>query len=179
MILTSDLHWHLSTTAGTTGNALPSTPNASLGKNVATTQIVDATLSNLFDEITGPENAAMEAEFRLMFFRNAHATLPLTNPVAWLETEIIGGALAAISFDTTGVTNLGLVGTQAKTIVDENTPPASQTFLAPTSKVTGIALGSPIGAGQVVGVWVRRTAQNTVAQALDGVTVRCEGDTAQ
>jgi hypothetical protein len=62
-------------------------------------------------------------------------------------------------------------------VANESTAPASQTFTAPTTKGTGLAIGN-IPAGSVAAIWVRRTAANTVAVNNDGVTIRCEGDTA-
>ena len=87
------------------------------------------------------------------------------------------GAAAAISVDTTGVTAIGSASPQMKTIVDENTAPATQTFTAPTTKPTGLAIGN-IPAGSCAGIWIRRTAANSAALDNDGVTIRCEGDTA-
>lgn len=178
MILTSDLLWHLSTTAGTAGNTTASTPNASLGKYLSTTLLVDSLLSNLFDTITGAENAALEAEYRLMFVHNNHATLTLLGAIAWLETEIAGGAVAAISVDTTGITAVGSIPVQAKTIANEDTAPATQVFTAPTTKATGLSIGN-LAPGQCQGIWVRRTTTNSPPFSLDGVGVRVEGDTAQ
>jgi hypothetical protein len=79
--------------------------------------------------------------------------------------------------DTTGVTAKGSASAQAKTVADENTAPAAQTFSSPTTKATGLAIGN-IPAGSVAAIWVRRTAANTAAVNNDGVTIRCEGDTA-
>ncbi len=56
-------------------------------------------------------------------------------------------------------------------------PPAGITFSAPTTKGTGLNLGS-LNAGQVRAIWIRRTAANTVAVSNDGATIRVEGDTA-
>lgn len=175
-IASSDILYKHSTTAGAAGDTTAGTPAASLGKYVSTTQITAATLDNLFDDVAGAENAASEAEYRLFFVHNNHASITWTNVVVWLSSETAGGASAAISVDTTGVTNKGSATAQAKTIANEDTAPASQTFSSPTTKGTGLAVGN-IGPGQVAGIWVRRTAGNTVALANDGVVIRVEGDT--
>jgi hypothetical protein len=163
--------------AAAAGNTTAGTAATSLGDQISTTQITDATLNNLFDDISGDENAASEAEYRCYFVHNAHGSLTWQNVVVWLSAEVSGGANAAISVDTTGITVLGSGSAQAKTVADENTAPTSQTFSSPTTKGTGLSIGS-IPAGSVAGIWVRRTATNSAALNNDGVTIRCEGDTA-
>lgn len=175
-IATSDLLYKFSVAAAA-GNTTAGTAAGSLGDQISTTQITDATLNNLFDDVTGDENAASEAEYRGIFIHNAHATLEWTSPVVWISGEVAGGAVAALSVDTTAASAVGSASAQMKTIADENTAPASQTFTAPTTKGTGLALGN-IAAGFVKGLWIRRTAANTAALNNDGVTIRCEGDTA-
>ncbi len=159
------------------GDTTAGTAAGSLGDQISTTQITDASLHNLFDVISGDENAASDVEYRCYFVHNNHATLTWENVVCWLSAETAGGAVAAISVDTTGVTAKGSGSAQAKTVANESTAPSSQTFTAPTTKGTGLAIGN-IPAGSVAAIWVRRTAANTAAVDNDGVTIRCEGDTA-
>ena len=163
--------------AAAAGNTTVGTAAGSLGDQISTTQITDASLHNLFDAVTGDENAASEAEYRGIFVHNAHGTLTWQNVVVWISAEVGGGAVAAISVDTTGVTAVGSASPQMKTIADENTAPATQTFTSPTTKGTGLAIGN-IPAGSVAGIWIRRTAANTGAVDNDGATIRVEGDTA-
>jgi hypothetical protein len=175
-ITASDILYKFSVSAAA-GNTTSGTAAGSLGDQISTTQITDASLHNLFDVITGDENAASEAEYRCFFVHNNHATLTWENVVVWLSAEVAGGAVAAISVDTTGVTVLGSGSAQAKTVADENTAPATQTFSSPTTKGAALSIGN-IPAGSVAAIWVRRTAANTAAVNNDGVTIRCEGDTA-
>lgn len=176
-IASTDILYKLSILTGSAGNAAAQPdPNASLGKYISTTQLSGTPLNNLFDNVSGDENAASEAEYRLIFIHNAHATLTLLAPVIWISAEVSGGADTAISVDTTAASAIGSSSAQAKQVIDENTAPTSQSFTAPTSKATGLALGD-IPAGQCKGVWVRRTAANTAALDNDGATLRVEGDT--
>jgi hypothetical protein len=163
--------------AAAAGDTTAGTAATSLGDQVSTTQITDATLHNLFDIVTGDDNAASDVEYRGIFVHNNHGSLTWENVVVWISAEVAGGATAAISVDTTGVTAKGSASAQMKTIADENTAPATQTFTAPTTKGTGLAIGN-IPAGSVAGIWIRRSAANTAAVDSDGVTIRCEGDTA-
>lgn len=175
-IAASDILYKFSVSAAA-GNTTAGTAAGSLGDQISTTQITDATLHNLFDVITGDENAASDVEYRCFFVHNNHATLTWENVVVWLSAEVGGGASAAISVDATGVTALGSGSAQAKSVADESTAPTSQTFSSPTTKGTGLSIGN-IPAGSVAAIWVRRTAANTAAVNNDGVTIRCEGDTA-
>lgn len=159
------------------GDTTAGTAAGSLGDQVSTTQITDNTLNNLFDDVSGDENAASDVEYRGIFVHNNHGSLTWQAPVVWISAEVAGGANAAISVDTTATSAKGSGSTQMKTIVDENTAPATQTFSSPTTKATGLAL-SDIPAGNVKGIWIRRTATNSAAVNNDGVTIRCEGDTA-
>lgn len=175
-ISASDILYKFSVAAAA-GDTTAGTAAGSLGDQVSTTQIPDATLHALFDKITGTENAGNVADYRCIFVHNNHATLTWESVVVWLSAEVAGGAAAAISVDTTGVTAKGSASAQAKTIANEITAPASQTFSSPTTKAGGLAIGD-IPAGSVAAIWVRRTAANTAAVNADGVTIRCEGDTA-
>jgi uncharacterized protein YfaP (DUF2135 family) len=108
---------------------------------------------------------------------NNHATLTLQSPVVWVVSQTTGGASVAISVDTTAASTLASATAQMKTIANELTAPATQTFTTPTTKAGGLALGD-IPAGQVKGIWVQRTAANSAALDLDSAVIRVEGDTA-
>jgi hypothetical protein len=163
--------------AAAAGNTTAGTAATSLGDQISTTQITDATVGNLFDDVTGDENAASEAEYRCFFVHNNHATLTWQNVVVWVVSEVAGGANIAISVDTTAASAVGSASAQAKSVADENTAPTSQTFSTPTTKGTGLSIGN-LTSGQVRGIWVRRTAANSAALNSDGTVIQCEGDTA-
>jgi hypothetical protein len=176
-IATTDLLLKLSITTGTAGNqAAQPNPNLSLGKYISTTQVVDNTLNNLFDDISGDENAAGAVDYRCVFFHNAHATLTWLAPVVWISAEVAGGANTAIAVDNIAASAVGATAAQAAVIATETTAPTGVgAFSSPTTKATGLALGD-IGPGQCRAVWVRRTAQNSAAINNDGMTLRGEGD---
>jgi hypothetical protein len=176
-IAASDIKWKLSTTAGSAGNSNPqANPNDSLGKYISTTEIVDATLNNLFDDISGDENVNMTVDYRCIFIHNSHASLTYISPVVWISSEVSGGANAAIGVDPAVASDIGSSSAQAAEIADENSAPAGVTFSSPTTKGTGLALGN-LAPGQCRAVWIRRTATNSAPINNDGVTLRVEGDT--
>jgi hypothetical protein len=174
-IQNTDVLLKLATTAGVAGNANASTPNASLGKYISTTQITDAILNNLFDNISGAENAASTVDYRCIFIHNAHATLTWQSVVAYLLSEVAGGASIAIGVDPTAASAIGSASAQAVTIANETTAPAGVTFTAPTTLGAGIAIGD-IAPGQCRAIWVRRTAAVSAALSNDGVTLRLQGN---
>ena len=177
-IASTDLLYKYSVTTGAAGNTAAGTAVGSNGKYISTTAVVDATLDNLFDDVTGTENAAANTDYRCLFVHNNHATLILQRAVVWLAAEVAGGANTAIATDTVGVTAIGSAAAQATTIINEDTGPVGvSAFSSPSTKATGLSVGD-IPAGSCVAIWVRRTAANSPAQNLDGVTLRVEGDSA-
>lgn len=102
-IQSSDIKMRLSIKTGSAGNSLAqSDPNASLGKYISTTDIADNTLNNLFDNVTGDENALGDVEYRCVFFYNAHGSLTLETPRVW-----IGGKRCTSDGGTDVVTCVG------------------------------------------------------------------------
>ena len=177
---TADILFKLSSTTATAGNADAQTNvNNSLGKYISTTQITDATLNNLFDDVSGDDNAASEVEYRCFFVHNAHATLPWTTCYMWLSAETAGGANAALNYDGTGARPVGTTLQQAGTVANEDTAPSGTgtAWSTATTKATGVLLGT-IGAGSCIAIWMRRSATNSTAVDSDDATCRIEGDSA-
>ena len=175
-IVAADVLFKFSVKTGTAGNQTVGTADGSLGKYISTTQITDATLHNLFDVITGDENAASDVEYRCIFVHNAHATLTWQTPVVWLSAETAGGANIAIAIDGIAASAIGATPAQADEVANEGTAPTGEAFSSPTTKATGLALAD-LPAGQCRAIWLRRTATNSAALDNDDVTIRVEGDT--
>ena len=176
-ITATDILFKLSKNTGPGNSSAQADPNDSIGGFMSSTQITDATLHNLFDVVTGDENAASDVEYRCFFIHNNHGTLTWESVKVWLFSETAGGASAAIAIDGTGVVSATSASAQAERIANEGTAPSGEVFSSPTTKAGGLSVGN-IGAGQAVAIWVRRTAANTAAVDTDGVIIRAEGDTA-
>ena len=177
-IVAGDVLFKLSIKTGAAGNAAAQPDvNQSLGKYISTTAITDATLNNLFDDVSGDENAASDVEYRCIFVHNAHATLTWQSVVVWLSAETAGGANAAIAIDGVAASAIGQAAAQADEVANEGTAPTGESFSSPTTKATGLSLGN-LAAGNCRAVWVRRSAANTAALDNDSVTIKAEGDTA-
>lgn len=161
-IVSTDIHYRLS---GGAANALPA---ASLGGAKSSN---DAG-AGIFDDVTSSESAAGDVEYRCVYAHNAHATLTLSNAVAWLPTN---------TPDTQTTVDIG-VGTSAvngteQTVADENTAPTDVTFAAAATQGAGIALGD-LPPGQSRAIWLRRTVNAGAAAVADSFTLRVTGDTA-
>ena len=174
-ITSTDLLLKYSVTSGTAGNQGAGTAAGSLGKYISTTQITDNTLNNLFDNISGDENANSVVDYRCIFVHNAHASLTWQAPVVWLLSEVAGGASIMIGVDPTAASAIGSAGAQAVQVANETTAPAGVSFSAPTTQGAALALGD-IAPGQCKAIWVRRAAANSAALSNDGVTLRFQGN---
>lgn len=177
-IASSDILIKFSVKTGSAGDSTAGTAAGSLGKYVSTTQITDNSANNLFDNISGDENAASTVDYRCFFVHNNHATLSLQGAVVWLSAEVSGGASIAIAIDNVAASAKASASAQADQVTNETTAPSAVgAFSSPTTKGAGLSLGT-LAAGQVRAVWVKRTAANSAALNADGVTIRVEGDTA-
>lgn len=176
-ITAAELQKKLSINTGPGNSTAQANPNDSIGGFMSTTQITNATLNNLFDDVSGDENAALEAEYRCFFIHNTHASLTWQSPKVWVSSQVAGGADVAIALDGTGVVAAGLTTAQAERIANENTAPTGEAFSTPTTKATGLAVAN-VGPGQCFAIWVRRTTTNSAALNNDGAIVEYSGDTA-
>lgn len=177
-IASGDLGFYYSTKDASQGWTIgQSDPNASLGGHISQSGVVSSpTLHNIFDVVTGDENAASDTEYRCMFFLNKHASLTLQTSRAWVSNFVSGGADALIGLDPSGVVPSGQFEAQAVEVANESAAPAGVTFSMPQSKASGLAIGD-IPPGYCQAIWIKRQANNTGALNNDGTTIRVEGDT--
>lgn len=176
-ITSAEILFKYSTTAGAAGNANTSTAAASLGKYISTTAWAGGSLNDLFDDITGAENAASMVDYRCIFIHNSNTANSYQNAVVYLSAEVAGGASIAIAVDNIAASAIGSASAQAAQIATETTAPTGVgTFSSPTTVGTGLSLGT-IPSGQTRAIWIRRTAANSAALSNDGVTIAVSGDT--
>lgn len=170
-ILASDIKFFLS------GGAANESPAASLGGIISSTAIVDDTLNNLFDDVTGAEHTVGDTNYRCIYVKNDSAEEAQnvriyidTNTQAVDDTINIGKDLAGAGDGaTTGV---------ADTIADESTAPdPAVTFTTAADYTNAIVLGT-LTAGQVIGVWIKRiVTAGTTAQAANSAILKVSVDT--
>ena len=159
--------------AAAAGDTTAGSAATSLGDQISTTQITDAQLNNLFDDISGAEEAAGDTEYRCLFILNNHATLTLTGATVAVQSQTSGGASVAIAVDDIGPVAKGSASAQAAVVANEQTAPTGVGAFG----AGPIALGD-LAPGQCRAVWVRRTI-TAGAGALnpDGFVLRVSGDT--
>jgi hypothetical protein len=154
------------------GGATNTDPNASLGGIISSTEVVDNSLSNLFDEVTGDEHTAGDISYRCIYFKNSSAETAY-NVKLWIESNTTG----ADSAITIGLDLAGVNGT-ADTIPDEKTAPdPAVTFVTADGQANALSLGN-MTAGQVYAFWIKRviTAGST-PQANDTAQLKIYVDT--
>lgn len=178
-ITSAEILFKYSVKTGSAGNSTAGTAAASLGTWISTTAWAGGAANDLFDDISGAENAASTVDYRCIFVHNSNGANALQNAVVYLSAEVAGGASIAVAADTTAASVLTAGTAQALTGTTETAPGAGVTGLAyssPTTPGAGVALGT-IPAGSVKAFWVRRTAANSAALSGDGVAIAVSGDT--
>lgn len=173
----ADVKLKLSIKTGSAGHAsAQADPNASLGKYISTTEVNSGTpLNNLFDNVSGAENTAGTPDYRGVVIHNDDTSnRTITNVVAFLASEVAGGAVVAIGVDPAAASALTNASAQMAEIANETTAPAGVTFTSPTTAGAGVSLGT-LTSDQVRGLWIRRTPQGT-AKDNDGVTLQINFD---
>lgn len=176
-IVAGDLLWKYSVAAAA-GNTTASAAATSLGDQISTTQWTGGSLNDLFDDISGAENAASTVDYRCIFLHNNNGANSYQNAVVYLSAEVGGGASIAIAIDNIAASAIGSGSAQAAAVANETTSPGAGAgaFSSPTTAGTGLSLGT-IPVGQCRAFWVRRTAANSAALSADGVTLGISGDT--
>lgn len=162
------------------GGAANTNKDASLGGAMSTVGggiWTGGTLHDLFDIVTGDENAASESEYRCVYLQNNHGSLTYQNVKFWVSAEQAGGATFAIALGAATDAAASATPTAVGPVANENTAPSGPTFSTPTDKASGLDIGD-IGAGFAFPVWFRRTTANSAALDNDSATVSFEGDTA-
>ena len=176
-ITAGELLFKYSIKTGSAGNSTASAAGTSLGKYISTSAWAGGGANDLFDDITGAENAASTVDYRCIFLHNNNGANAYQNAVVYISAETAGGASIALATDNVAASAIGSASAQAAEIANETTAPSGvSAFSSPTTAATGLSLGS-IPVANCKAFWVRRTAANTAALSSDGVTIAVSGDT--
>jgi hypothetical protein len=175
-ITAAEIVFRYTTTAGAAGDSTAGTAAGSLGKYASTTAWAGGVANDLFDDISGAENAASTSDYRGLALLNNNGFNAYQNAALYISAEVAGGASVSIGADPAAASAKGSATAQMATIANETTAPAGVTFTAPTTLGAAVALGS-IPVANVKGFWIRRTAANTAALSADGATLTVSGDT--
>jgi len=166
-IVSTDLKYYLS---GGAGNAVP---DSSLGGVISTTEVVDNTSHNLFDQVSGAETTDGDTNYRCIYLKNTHGSLVLQSATTFLQS--IG-----INADTDvsiGLAPEGKNGT-AQDTADEAVEPSSVVWETGIGSANSLSLGD-MGAGDTYPIWVRRVVGAASSAFTDDTfTIEFDGDTA-
>ena len=166
-IVAADIEFRLS------GGASQADPDLSLGGVISSNTITDASVENLFDNVTGAESTAGDTEYRGFYVLNDHASLTWQDVGCWISTE-------TPSADS--LINLALAGegvnVTMETIGNESTAPVGESFTHITTEGTRLVLGD-MAFSEFFGIWVERIISSTAAAATaDAAIMTFKGDTA-
>lgn len=166
-IVASDIKIYLSGGSGNTN------PNAALGGARSTTEVVDSTVANVFDNVSSAESAAGDTEYRCVYIRNAHGSLTLQSAKVWIQTN-------TPSTDTSAQIGLGTsaVNGTEQTVGSESAAPSGVTFADAATEGASLSIGD-LAAGEHKALWIKRViGAAAAAYNTDAVTIRIKGDTA-
>ena len=171
----SDIKRRLSTQSGAAGNSTASTPAASIGKYMSTTDLVDATVENLFINITAAEAAAGKTVYRCLFLYNSHGSQSMTATKIWVVSQTAGGGDISIGLDPAGAVTYNQAGAQAAIPANDTTAPSGVVFRTPTSEADALSIGT-LASGKCYAVWFKLVVPIDVAALnLDNVIFRVKG----
>jgi hypothetical protein len=139
-----------------TGGALNADAALSLGGTTSSVAFTDATLQNLFANVSPAEALAGSVKYRALSFKNLAAETAYAAVIYLSQETSSADTTVAIAYDATGT----------QSVVNENTAPTGLTFTTPLSLAAGIALGD-VAASGVKRIWFRRTVTAGAAAAND------------
>lgn len=170
----AEVQFLLAAPAASSGYSVPGTVYNSNGKYCSTTQVnTVVAANNIFPDLTGAQNAALQVDYQCIFVYNSDPTTTMTNTYVWMPSSSILGASPAWAYaaDPTGASAYNTVNQQALLIANPQTAPVGiTTWVAPVASASlGLALGN-VSPRQVFPFWIRRTATG-VASASAGFSI--------
>ena len=172
----SDIEWRYSTTSGSEGDSETGSAGGSLGQWMSTTTIPDASLENLFPNVSAAENASGITRYRCVFVTNT-GTGTWSDVRVFIDSQESDGASVSIGLDPAGVVASDSGTDQAEEISDGQTEPSGVSWSQPPDYDGGLQVGTVDG-GQCFAFWLRQlVAPNTPATVGDNVHIDVRGIT--
>jgi hypothetical protein len=157
--------------AAAAGNTTAGTAATSLGDQISTTDITDATVANLFSNVSDTEAAAGKTVYRCFFVLNNHASLTYTSATVAVNSQTSSGSDITIALDDIAVSAKGSGSAQAAVIASETTTPTGVGAFG----AGPLSIGD-IAAGSVKAIWVKQvTSAGASAANPDGAVLRFSG----
>lgn len=174
-VASNQIRTRLSIPSAAAGNADPSTPAQSLGGFMSTTDVVTATMANVFSGV--PLAVALPGGdiYRCVFLTHESGDSTWLAVRVWIASQLAGGGDVTIGLDPAGVVPAGDTNPQAAVIASETEAPAGVVFSNPTTEGDALVVGD-IGPGECAAVWLRlRIPANPEAMSLDKVLLSARG----
>lgn len=164
-IISSDIKFYLS------GGAANADPDLALGGAKSSVVLVDDTLENLFDNVSGAEHAAGDTNYRCIFVKNDSA-----ESAANVKVYLDSNTPAADDVATIGK-DLTIPGDTADTVADEDTAPDPVvTFVTADGYANALDIGT-LTAGQSAAIWIKRVVSaGSTAQANNNFVLKVSVD---
>lgn len=154
------------------GGASNADPNAALGGLISSVALIDNSLHNLFDKVTGAEALAGDIEYRAIFIKNTHASLTLEGAKVYINSNtpsVDTSVLIALADEAVGSDTI-------ETIADESTPPSGPVFSLAETAGAALSIGD-LAPGEMKAIWVKWIVDAEAVAVLDEMTIEVFGDT--
>jgi len=106
-------------------------------------------LENLFDHVTTAQALEGKTSYRCFYLLNSSGSQTANNVTLWFPQNTPGEDMIYMGLGTAAI------NATEQTIVNELTAPAGINWVAPSTKVTGLAVGT-LGPGQYKSIWEKR-----------------------
>lgn len=157
-------------------------PEGCLGKFCSRNVLTSGSLDNLFNDITGAENAAAQVDYQCIFVLNNTATgNSMLSPTVWIPSSSVTGGGATIQYvlDPTSPSSKTSGSVQAVTVSTALIAPSGVgSWTSPSATVAGGLSMPNLAPGYVQGIWIKRTATNSSAVNNDQFSLQVTFDTA-
>jgi len=153
-----------------TGGSTNTDPNASLGGVMSSTVIPDATMNNLFDDVSADEATNGVTDYRAIDIYNAGDATGTAVKI-WVDQQPASGIQIEIGYDDTNSPHTA--DASLPSIASETEAPTGITFSAPDAGNKLSLEDCP--AGQALRIWVKRTVPaGTGNTASDSTRIKIE-----
>ena len=131
-----------------------------LGGAITATELVDNTIANLFDNVSGAEALAGDTEYRAFYIKNTHATLTWKGVKFWIESNTTStDDTWTVALDLAGVISTGA----GDDIADESTAPSpTLTFVTAANEGACLTIGD-MAPGTYILIWIKRVVNSSAA----------------
>jgi hypothetical protein len=140
VIESTDIKVYLSGGAGNTS------PAASLGGAISSTELTDNSLHNLFAKVGAAEALTGSTKYRGIYIKNNHATLTAESALAYISSQTTSPDSAI----TISIADEGKSASM-QTIVNEDTAPTGEVFVTADGVGNGLSMGD-LAPGEYYGV---------------------------